>query len=272
MKIKIFTFCLLFVVIFFSCKKEEIGNIGNKNSTGTLLSKIMVNNQSTYEYLYNDSNLVSEEKSKFYLTIYNYNEKGQLVTSEYYSNDNVLSSNPKVFQAAINSTVWVTSANGANGGSMTYEYNDNGQLINATYSRPQSTNTEYSEFSYDANSRIGRQTMYWNGTATGYIDYTYDGKGNLIQEMLYNLPSAGVTELITTTQYDFDSELNPYKLSSRCQIPGINTNLNNIIKETYTIHMSASQGSDNVQITETSYEYNSMGYPVSKNGNVSFVY
>lgn len=273
MKVKIITICLLFVTIFFSCKKEEIGTSGKTGSNGIpLLSKIMVDNQSTYEYLYNDSKLVSEEKSKFYFTMYHYNEKGQLATSEYYGNDNVLSSDPQVSQTAINSTVWVTSVSGVNGGSMTYEYNDQGQLVKATYSSPQSTNNEYSEFSYDANNRIGRQTMYWNDIATGYIDYTYDGKGNLTQEMLYNLPSAGVTELITTTQYDFDSEQNPYKSSSRCMIPGINTNLNNIIKETYTIHLSADLGSDNVQVIETTYEYNALGYPVSKNGNVSFVY
>jgi hypothetical protein len=90
--------------------------------------------------------------------------------------------------------------------------------------------------------------------------------------MLYNLSSAGVTELITTTQYDFDSEKNPYLAPSKLMIPGINSNRNNIIKETYTIHLSTDQGSDDVQVTETSYTYNKMGYPVTKNGNTSFIY
>ena len=75
---------------------------------------------------------------------------------------------------------------------------------------------------------------------------TYDTNGNLITEMLYNLSSAGVSELITTTQYDFDSEKNPYLATNRLMIQGINTNKNNIIKETYTIHLSTDQGSDNV--------------------------
>lgn len=273
MKLKIITICLLFVTIFFSCKKEEIGNTVNNGSTGIqLLSKIMVDNQSAYEYTYNDSNMISGEKNKYYFITYLYNDKGQLVTSEYYGNDNVLSSDPQVFQAAINSTAWVTVSNGVNGGSMTSEYNDKGQLNKTTYSNTQSTNTEYSEFSYDGNNRISRQTMYWNYIATGFIDYTYDVKGNLIQEILYNMPSTGVTELITTTQYDFDSEQNPYKAVSKCMIPGINTNQNNIIKETYTIHLAQAAGSDNVQITINTYEYNALGYPITKNGNVSFVY
>src|ERR1035437_10802585 len=81
MKLKILAYCLLFVTIFFSCKKEEIGNINNNgNKAGSnipLLSKVLVDKQSTYEYIYNDSNLVNQEKSKFNLAIYTYNDKGQ---------------------------------------------------------------------------------------------------------------------------------------------------------------------------------------------------
>jgi YD repeat-containing protein len=275
MKIKILAFCLLVLTILFSCKKEEIGNINNGNMTGSnvpLLSKVLVDKQSSYEYIYNDSNLINQEKSKFNLAIFTYNDKNQLVTTDYYANDNVLSSDPTVYQAAVNSTAWVTTATGVNGGSMSFEYNANGQLIKTTYTTPLSATSEYSVFTYDANNRIGRQTMSWGSTATGYIDYTYDGQGNLVQEMLYNIPSPGVTELITTTLYEFDSKLNPYKAISKSMLPGIKTNLNNIVKVTYTIHMSPGLGSDNVQTTVTSYTYNAAGYPVSKNGNTSYVY
>src|SRR5664280_1977491 len=276
MKIKILASCLLFVTIFLSCKKEQIGNINNTgNKAGSnvpLLSKVLVDKQSTYEYIYNDSNLISQEKSKFNLAIYTYNDKSQLVTADYYANANVLSSDPTTYQAAVNSTVWVTSTSGVNGGTMSYEYNGTGQLIKTTYSTPLSATSEYSVFTYDANNRISRQTMSWGDTSTGYIDYTYDGQGNLIQEMLYSIPSPGATELITTTQYVFDGKLNPYKAINRSMLPGINTNLNNIVKVTYTIHVSPDLGSDNVQTTVTTYAYNAAGYPVSKNGNTSYVY
>ena len=237
-----------------------------------MLSKVLVDNQSATEYLYNDSNQIVQEKCKYDLTLYTYNSKGQLETTVYYGNDNVLSTDAQVYQTALNNTVWVTAATGVNGGSMAYTYNDNGQLIRTTYSRPQSTISEYSDFTYDSNNRITRQTMSWDNTPTGYIDYSYDSKGNLIKEILYNLPASGTAELITTTEYSFDNQLNPYKSASRLLIPGINTNQNNIIKETYTIHLPADQGSDNVQVTETSYTYNNAGYPLTENSNIAFVY
>ena len=37
-------------------------------------------------------------------------------------------------------------------------------------------------------------------------------------------------------------------------------------------NQSAGQGSDKVQITQDSYTYNSMSYPVTKNGNTTFIY
>jgi hypothetical protein len=273
MKLKIITFCLLFVTIFVSCKKEDLSKgLNTGNSNVPILSKVLVDNQSSYEYVYNDSNMISEVKSKFDFTINHYNNKGQLVTAEYYGNDNILSSNTEVSATALSSTTLVTSENGTKSGVITYEYNDNGQLTKTTYSLPSTTSSEYSGFTYDSNNRISRQTMYWANIETGYIDYSYDMKGNLIKEMLYNTPSTGVEELITTSSYNFDNENNPYKSSSKLLVPGINTNPNNIIKETYTIHLTPDQGSDDVQVIETSYQYNGLGYPVSKNGNVSYVY
>ena len=273
MKIKITVFFLLLVTLLFSCKKDDSLNVGNNGTLKVpLLSKVLIDNQSAYEYTYTDSNLFSEIKSKFDYTIHHYNTKGQLITTDFYVNDNILSGDPTVFQTALNSKELVTPANGKKSGTITYEYNNNGQLTKTTYIQPLLSSSEYSDFTCDNNNRISRQTMYWANVATGYIDYTYDTKGNLNSEMLYNIPSSGTAELITVKQYGFDNAPNPYKSASRLMIPGINTNPNNLIKETYTVHKSAAQGPDNVQVTTNSYTYNDMGYPVSKNGNVSYVY
>lgn len=276
MKIKITAVCLLFVAIFLSCKKEEIFNNGTNGTPGNviapLLSKVLTDNQTSYEYVYNDSNLVTQEKSKFDLAIHHYNAKGLLTSTVHYGNDDILSSDLQVAQTALNSQVLVTPENGKKGGIITYEYNDNAQLIKTTYTNPVSTCTEHSEFTYGSNNRITRQTMYWDVTATGYIDYSYDAKGNLTREALYNIPASGTAALITTTDYVFDNASNPYKASSKLLIPGVNTNQNNITKVTNTIHIPANQGPDNVQTTETAYEYNTQGYPLSINGNVTFVY
>jgi hypothetical protein len=277
MRIKITTFCLLFVTIFFSCKKDPTMNDGSitppAGSTAVpKLLRVLVDNKCIDEYVYTDSDMVSELKSKFDYTLNHYNSKGQVITSEYYTNDDVLSSDATVSATAISSTALVTPANGKKGGIITYDYNADGQLIKTTYNLPSSAISEYSEFSYDASNRINKQTMYWNGTATGYIDYSYDSKGNLLKEALYNMPSTGVVELVTTTSYNFDNNPNPYKLFSNLMIPGINTNANNIVKETYTIHIAPDQGTDKVQVTECSYQYNMQGYPTTKDGNIAFVY
>ena len=87
-----------------------------------------------------------------------------------------------------------------------------------------------------------------------------------------NIPSPGVVELITTTQYVYDNQQNPFKSFKQLMLPGINTNVNNISKETYTINSKNDQASDKIQITQNTYEYNANGFPVSKNGNVKYIY
>jgi len=55
-------------------------------------------------------------------------------------------------------------------------------------------------------------------------------------------------------------------------IPCINTNQNNITKETYTIHFEVDPWTEKVQITENSYDYNDKGYPSRVNRTVEYVY
>jgi hypothetical protein len=276
MKLKITILSIICVTIIFSCKKVDLTDGVNTtnpaNSYVAKLSKVLIDNQSAYEYAYNDSNLVTAEKSKFNYTAYHYNSKGQMTTSDFYGNDDILSSDLVVFQTAMNSPTLLDAASGKKGGTLTYEYNASGLLVKSTYTRPSVTSSEYSEFTYNSSNKISRQTMYWDKVATGYVDYSYDAKGNLVNEALYNLPASGIAELSTTTQYSFDSSPNPYKATSKLLIPGINTNSNNVIKETYTIYIPATQGADKVQVTENAYQYNGMGYPISKNDNILFVY
>jgi hypothetical protein len=272
MKLKIISFCLVFVSIFVSCKKEPLDTATETGSNLFLLSKVTADNQSTDEYIYNSVNLISEEKSKLDYAVHHYNASNQLVSTDFYGNDDVLSCDIQVYTAAINCKEWVTSLNGVKGGTLAYEYNGNDQLVKTTYTRPSSASSEYSLFSYDNNNRINKQMMYWESNATGYIEYSYDTKGNLITESLYNLPSPGVAELITTTQYVYDNQQNPFNSFRQLMLPGINTNVNNITKETHTLNSKTDQASDKIQIAENTYEYNVNGFPVSKNGNVKYSY
>ena len=274
MKIKIAAFCLLFVAILLSCKKEDLTqSIGSPSAHYIpTLSKVLIDNQSSSEFLYNDSNMIWQEKGRLNLTIHHYNSNGQLVKSDFYGNDDVLSNDISVSQTAMTQAAWVTVASGKEIGIVTYEYNQSGQLTKSTTTHPSFTCTEYSLFTYDTNDRISRQSMYWDEVATGYIDYTYDTKGNMASETLYSTPLTGDAVAINSIKYNFDGAPNPYRTNNKLPIPGINSDINNIVKETYTIYRPAALGSDNVTVTDNTYTYNTLGYPVSKNGNITLVY
>ena len=270
MKRNILILPFLFILILFSCKKEKInGGTDTVKTVIPLLTEVLINNQPLYKYTYNDSTFIIEEQCKYYISLYNY-DRNQISSAEYYENENVLSKDSLTYTKAINNSAWVTMGNGINGGNLSYAYNLKGQLIQTKFSSPQSLDTlDYSEFLYDNKNRITRQTVYLNATNVGYVDYTYDGNGNLTSESLYYQSSSGTAELITKIDYNFDSKHNPYKSLSNLILPGINTNTNNIIQETRTIHLLAS---DTIIVTKNTYAYNLYGYPSTKNGNVLFNY
>jgi hypothetical protein len=269
MKLKITFLSMFLVSIFLSCKKED--PLVMPESGAILLKQVIIDNQPTFEYTYNDEKLISEEKSKFDFVVHHYNDDNLLVTTDLYANFDIFSSNPDISDPALDRQEWVTPLASNKGGTIKYEYNDKVQLVKLTYT-PEGGNSQYSELAYNADDQINKQILYWGNKQTGYIEYTYDSYGNLTEESLYNMTSAGAPELSTTTQYSFDQKTNPFKSAGRHQTPGISTNKNNIIKETYIIHMKAGQGSDKVQTTETTYKYNGNGYPISKNGNVVYIY
>ncbi len=269
MKIKIISIFLLGAAIIFSCKKEDPFTNGNTESL--FLRQIITDKTPTSEYTYSSAKFISEEKGKFAYTVNHYNDNDQLVSTEYYVNFAVLSKDQQVSEAAINQKSWVALTKSNLSGIITYAYNDKGQLIKTLYT-PTTGNPQSSEFSYDENDRIGRQNLLWENSQLGYIEYTYDVDGNLTEENLYSISASGSEELSITTVYEFDGKQNPFKLISRLMIPGINTNINNVIKETQTIHLTAAQGGDFTEVTQNSYKYNTNGYPIGKNGNVEYLY
>jgi hypothetical protein len=107
---------------------------------------------------------------------------------------------------------------------------------------------------------------------SGYIDFIYDDNGNLVKRLHYWIPSNGAPELQSTIEYEFDNHTNPYQSLKSLMLPGKNTNPNNIVKETYTIHGEIYFWFEKVQVTENTYKYNSQGFPVSKNGIENYIY
>lgn len=265
-KIVLMLFCAL---ILFSCEKDK--QLIVENTDIPLLSKVSIDGVSYYEYEYNDANLLIEEKSKFHYTKHNYNDNNLLSSSEFYMDPGMFSSHSSVVEASMNRKEWVNPDNTGKSLTQKFEYNGTGQLTKKIYTRPSVTSSEYSEFIFD-NNRISRQTMYWENEMTFFIDYSYDERGNLTKESKYYVPSTGISELWTTTEYEYDSKHNPYQAFQRLMSPGKFTNPNNIIKETYTIHFEVDQWTQKVQVNINSYEYNDKGYPIKANGDAEYVY
>jgi len=241
------------------------------NAGFPLITKKIVSGELFYEYVYNDANLMTAERTKFHYTRHNYDEKNQLISSEFYIDPAMWSSSSSVVEEAMNRKEWVDPSNTEKSLTIEFEYDNNGLLTRTEYSRPSVTNSEFSEFEWE-NGRITRKTMYWNAAVSGYIDYFYDTEGNHIRQERYHVPDNGIPVWSTTTEFEFDNKHNPFQSFWRLTTPGINTNPNNIMKETYTLHFEVDQWTQKVQVTQYHYEYNQQGYPVKVNGDLEYVY
>lgn len=270
MKINIEALVLLFAVLFYSCQKEtdEI----DMQTDDLRLIKVKVAKLPFYEYAYTSDDIVIEERSNYNFINYSYNEFSRILTVDYYSNLDLLSEDKKVRDDALSNKGLLNIDDSEKGGVLEYTFDNSGELKKSTYFQSSVSSHEYSEFTYDDNGRISRQTLFWDNKTAGHIDYVYDSGGNLVLETVYATTPNGTPELSTTTEYEFDTYKNPFKSIYTLLIPGINTNSNNIVKETFTIHFKPGQGTDIVQTTVNTYEYNNSGYPVRKNGNIEYLY
>jgi hypothetical protein len=258
-----------FTLIFFSCEKYEQLIIDNPDIP--LISKVLIGGEVYKEYTYNDANLVKEEKSKFHYSRHKYNIKNQLITSDFYWDLRAASSDSRVLEDAMNRKEWVNPDNTPKSISHYYEYSGEEQLVSKAYVRPQQSYSDIVEFLYE-DERVIRATGYKEDEISGYTDYSYDSNGNISKQERYHFSPEGIAELTTTTEYEYDNMNNPYQSFKRLITPGIYTNQNNIVKETYTIHFEVDAFIEKVQIKENSYEYNDKGYPVKVNEVTEYVY
>jgi len=256
-------------LILFSCEKNKQSAV--ENTDIPLIRKILIEGTPFKEFEYNDANLLTAEKTKFHYTRHHYNDENMLSTSEFYMDPAMWSSSSLVIEEAMNRKEWANPENTQKSLTQDFDYDNNGFLKRKTYIRPSVDNSEYLEYTWE-NNKIKRQTMYFKDVLSGYIDYFYDKKGNLIKEVKYRIPESGNTELSTTTEYEFDNMHNPFIAFKRLIAPGINTNPNNITKETYTIHFEVDRWTQQVSVTNNSYEYDHRGYPVKVNGEAEYVY
>jgi hypothetical protein len=90
---------IIFVTILLSCQKEDMA-IDIKSDVPQI-RKIIIADQPFYEYSYTNANIVSEEKSTFNFTKFSYNDKAQLTTTDYYSDNALLDNDLQVLENAL---------------------------------------------------------------------------------------------------------------------------------------------------------------------------
>jgi hypothetical protein len=183
----------------------------------------------------------------------------------------IASSNSSVLEAAMSRKEWVNPENTPKSISHVLKYNIMKHIIRKSFIRPSGDNSDIVEFLYE-NDRIVRLTGYYKNSISNYTDYLYDNYGNIIKQTSYHMSSAGITELSTTTEYEYDNMHNPYQSFKRLLTPGIYTNPNNITKEICTLNFDVDLSIEKVQITENTYKYNDKGYPLKVNRLTEYVY
>ena len=99
---------LILLIALSSCEKDEL-EICNNTDSG-LISQVLFDTELFYEYTYNESNQIVEEKSKLHYTKHNYKEN-KLASSDYYIDPGMYSSCSYIVDSAMNRKEWVNPTN-----------------------------------------------------------------------------------------------------------------------------------------------------------------
>jgi hypothetical protein len=252
-----------------SCEKENPPVV--ENTDLQLLSKVFFDDDIYIEYTYNKSGLPAEEKSRFHYSKHNYNDSNQLISSDFYWDVSMASSDSRIVETGMNRKEWVNPFNTPLSLIHRFEYDNDGEMIRKAYFRTSDNYPDIEEFLYE-NDKIIRSVSYYYKVKSGYTDYFYDDRGNLVRLLKYSITASGNEELVCSKEYELDNMKNPYYAFRNQGSPGKYTNPNNILKETTTFNFETDPGIQNIQVTNTSYEYDDLGYPVRVNGTVRYVY
>jgi len=259
-------FALLFFALLFniSCEKDIAPVVEN---TGVpLITKELFSDDLYTEFTYNEQNLLKERKSKWFYTLYHYDANNRVTSYDLYEDPGIFSSNWATSQAAWNRTDRVNPENTGKSAVASYTYK-NLMLESVIILRIPGGAQNKSTYEYGEKGRIVTEVFYSEGEAMGRIEYTYDESGNVSREEQYYGEALSSTRL-----YEYDNKHNPFMVFSHLLSPGVYTNANNIIKETQILANNTDPGIQTIQVTESTYEYNGQGYPVTKNGNIRYEY
>ena len=260
---------LLIGIVFLSCEKSN-DQIVERNNSG-LLSKVLISGTAYMEYTYTSSGLIQEEKSWGSYTKHTYNSSDLLVKSESYVDPSIFSSSSNVIAEASKRKEWANPQNTPLDVTNTYTYTKAGVLNQRNVERANGTQCIVK---YELNKKglISKETYYYEGKPSGYIDYSYDERGNLITRSHYFISTDGKSNLSNKTEYEYDNQKNPYFPFNKLLYPGRATNRNNITNESYTAYGATPSVIEWENITKHEYEYNDLGYPVKVDKETVYEY
>lgn len=253
----------------FSCTKDH-SPIDEVNSTG-LLSKIVISGTPFQEFTYTASGLISEQKSWGSYSKYFYNYLDQLVKAEHYYDPALVSSSSYVIEEAQKRKGWANPGNVPKSTTNTFSYSNDGRFAEGNFERANSYNN-YAKYEFNEKGQVSKQIFYDENKTSGYLEFDYDGIGNLIREKHYFTSADGTSKLSNETEYEFDDKKNPFSPFKKLLPPGRGTNQNNIVKKTYTLYGETPSAIELLEIKTHTYQYNASGYPLKVDGDTVYEY
>lgn len=261
---------LLMFAISNSCAKNSF--VPNQNN---FLKKIKSGGYIVDQYTYNHDNLLDEVNSTLFYRKFHYDNNNKLIKEEVAISPDSLSS---VMPSGMTHEFVDPNKTGISMYSV-YEYSDNGNLsrqLNYVPSNGLNELRSIRTFEYDINNRISKVLLLdGDEVVTQFLTFLYDNNGNVIEENSFSysfIPAETGPTHISKVTFEYDSYFNPYIIFKQTGRPGINSNLNNIIK-IRTYNLEHIPGIDDFSESETTYEYNNeSGYPVKVINGEEFIY
>jgi len=268
MRINIIPFLFSFSLLL-SCSKDSDEFVPPDNQNIPLISKEYYLDELVHEYTYNDKNLLFESKGKWNYSVYSYDRENKLLSYDMHDDLGIVSSDWQTAQQSMNRTEWVNPENTEMNGRANYFY-INSRLIIIDVTRFPGGVKSTTAYEYDDKGRISKRIYYYEDQPSAFTEFLYDENGNLIAEIKKEMID-GVPVLMVKTEYEFDDKNNPYIAFQRLLRPGEYTNKNNIVRRVQTLYFDAPMV-EKIQETNYTYEYNSEGYPIKKNGSITLEY
>ena len=262
MKTKISYLIILVVSVLSACQKDEPTEVVIKGA----LARIKKGGMVFTEYAYLPSGQLRSARTISSYTKHTYDSGGKLERTESFE------APPEMlppYGYSYDQTAWIDPQKMKLVVLLHYQYNTLKRLESLTFKDEAFTILTLSKFSYNETGLIARQESL---NQNGYIDYAYDATGNLKKKSQYMIKPDGATHLLSTNEYEFDGMHNPFLFFKNTLIPGTESNVNNVIKETFIRYDSISSNVVQNTVEQHVYEYNEHGYPVKMDNEYTFEY